>query len=133
MDSLKTDPSNTTTRNDSCYNLLRYIGSTDEYKLVFKKAAKSFGLSKLPKLDGIMTFAIQTSCCLNQTQIRELKRNLILTIGTPLFSFEIKMKTLIGSNYIAPSEIGTYHLYKEEIKWSCKNVDDISTFCQEFF
>ena len=49
MDTLKMDLSSTNNRNNSCYNLLCYIGLKDIYKLVFEKAAKSFGLTKLPK------------------------------------------------------------------------------------
>ena len=71
--------------------LLVFIGSRPAYKDAFLNAMKDLGLSLNPKLDKETTFAIQSASNLNFVQMRELRRNLKVAIGTNIFAAEYKI------------------------------------------
>jgi hypothetical protein len=53
-------------------DLLVYIGQNDDYKTTWEEAVKSNGLG-LPKLDSVVTRAIQSTCNMKKSQIRQLR------------------------------------------------------------
>jgi hypothetical protein len=55
---------------ESLLDLLMYIGEEDDYKATWEEAVKSNGLV-LPTLDGVATLAIQSTCNMNKSQMRQ--------------------------------------------------------------
>ena len=60
--------------------------------------------------------------------MRELRRNLKVVFGNPIFAPEYRIKQIIGKYFVEPAETGTYYFKKESIDWSWKNEDYILVF-----
>jgi hypothetical protein len=56
---------------ESLLDLLMYIGQEDDYKATWEEVVKSNGLV-LPTLDALATRAIQSTCNMNKSQMRQL-------------------------------------------------------------
>ena len=102
-----------------------HIGSLEKYRDVFAEVGEELGLTMIPRLDEEALFAIQSSLNMNYKQMRELRRNLKVFLGNPIFAPEYSIKQIIGKYFVEPAETGTYYFKKESIDWSCKNADDI--------
>ena len=60
--------------------------------------------------------------------MQELRRNLKVVLGNPIFAPDYRIRQIIGKCFVEPAETGTYYFKKEIIDWSCKNADDILVF-----
>ena len=86
------------------------------------------GLTMIQRLDESTSFAIQSFSNMNYKQMQELRRNLKLVLGNPIFALEYRIKQIIGKYFVEPADTGTYYFKKERIYCSCKNADDILVF-----
>ncbi len=59
------------------------------------EAVRSNGLI-LPTFDGVTTFAIQSLCNMNKTQMKCLRRCLISELGVPIFCTEFRIDQALG-------------------------------------
>jgi hypothetical protein len=105
---------------ESLFDLLVYIGQNEDYKTTWEEAVKSNGLV-LPKLDGIVTRAIQSTCNMNKSQMRQLRGCLKAELGSAVFCSEYKITQVLGIEHVVPTT-GTYKYGKEKIDWSYKPV-----------
>jgi hypothetical protein len=97
----------------SLLDLLVYIGQNDEYKTAQEEAVKSNGLV-LPKLNGVATSAIQSTCNMNKSQMRQLRGCLKAELGSAVFCSEYKITQVLGIEHVAPTT-GSYKYGKEKI------------------
>ena len=81
-----------TSRVESATNLLMRIGSLEQYRDVFAEVGEELGLAMIPRLDEAMSFAIQSLSNMNYKQMRELRRNLKVVLGNPIFAPEYRIK-----------------------------------------
>jgi hypothetical protein len=63
---------------------LVYIRQNDDYKATWEEAVRSNGLV-LPKLDDVATRAIQSTCNMNKSQMRQLWGCLKAELGSAVF------------------------------------------------
>jgi hypothetical protein len=105
---------------ESLLDLLVYIGQNEEYKGTWEEAVTSNGLV-LPKLDGVATRAIQSTCNMNKSQMRQLRGCLRAELGSPVFSSEYEITQVLGIKHVVPTT-GSYKYGKEKIDWSYKPV-----------
>ncbi len=97
---------------ESLLDLLMYIGQEDDYKATWEEAVKSNGLV-LPTLDGVATRAIQSTCNMNKSQMRQLRGCLKAELGSTVFSSEFKITHVLGVEHVEPTT-GTYKHGKEK-------------------
>ena len=114
---------------ENLLNLLLYVGRFDTYQNVWEAAVEMNGVP-MPKLDGVTTFAVQSMCNLNKTQMRMLLRCLRAEIGSPLFSTEFSIQQVLGSESIA-LQTGTYKYGSERVNWSYKSLKEAFTLWLE--
>jgi hypothetical protein len=72
---------------ESLLDLLVYIGQNDDFKAIWEEAVRSNGLV-LPSLDGVATRAIQSTCNMNKSQMRQLCGCLKAELGSSVFCLE---------------------------------------------
>jgi hypothetical protein len=95
---------------------LRGPGSNQESlldKATWEEAVKSNGLV-LPTLNGVTTRAIQSTCNMNKSQMRQLSGCLKAKLGTMVFSSEFKITRVLEVEYMEPTTAGTYKHGKEK-------------------
>ena len=117
-----------TSRVELATNLWMHIRSLEQYRDMFTEVGEKLGLTMIPRLYEATSFAIQSSSNVNYKQIRELRRNLKVVLGNPIFAPEYRIKQIIRKCFVEPAETGTYYFKKERIDWSCKNAGDILVF-----
>jgi hypothetical protein len=105
---------------ESLLDLFMYIGQKDNCNTTWEEAVKSNGLV-LPTLDGVVTRAIQSTCNMNKSQMRQLRGCLKAELGSTVFSSEFKITHVLGVEHVEPTT-GTYKHGKEKIDWSYKPV-----------
>jgi hypothetical protein len=88
---------------ESLVDLLTHIGQKDEYSDAWKEAVSLNGHSLVPRLDATATFAVQSACNMNQTQIKSLRRCLRAETGSSIFSTEQKITQTLGLEYVEPT------------------------------
>ena len=71
---------------------LMHIGSLKQYIYVFAEVGEELGLTMIPRLDEATPFSIQSSSGMNNKQMRELRRNLKVVLGNPIFAPEYHIK-----------------------------------------
>ena len=104
-----------TSRVESVTNLLMHIGSLEQHRYVFAEGGDELGLTMIPRLDEATPFAIQSSLNMNYKQMQELRRNLKLVLGNPIFAPEYRIRHIIGKYFVEPTYTGTYYFKKERI------------------
>jgi hypothetical protein len=106
---------------ESLLDLLMCMGQEDDYKATcWEEAVKSNGLV-LPTLDGVATRAIQSTCIMSKSQMRQLRGCPKAELGSTIFSSEFKITQVLGVEQVEPMT-GTYKHGKEKIDWSYKLV-----------
>ena len=85
-----------------------HIGSLEQYIDVFAEVGEELVLTIIPRLDEATPFAIQISSSMNYKQMRELRRNLKVVLGNPIFAPKYRIKQIIGKYFVEPTETGTY-------------------------
>ena len=101
-----------TSRVKSATNLLMHIGSLEQYRDVFSEVGEELVLTMIPRLDEATLFAIQSSLNMNYKQMRELRRNLKVVLGNPIFAPAYRIIQIIGKYFVEPAETGTYYFKK---------------------
>ena len=89
-----------------------HIGSLKQYRDVFSEVGEELGLTMIPCLDEATSFAMQSSSNMNYKQMQELRRNLKVFLGNPIFAPEYCIKQIIGKYFVKPAEISTYYFKK---------------------
>ena len=107
---------------DSLLNMLLFIGQSETYKHVWDAAVETNGVP-IPKMDETTTFAVQSMCNMNKTQMRMLRRCLRAEIGSTLFSTEHSIKQFFGSESIV-IQTGNYKYGSQRIHWSYKSLKE---------
>jgi hypothetical protein len=110
--------------NATLVDLLTHIGRKEDYGDAWKEAVQLNGHSLVPRLDATASFAVQSSCNMNQTQMKELRRCLRAEIGSAVFSTEAKITQTLGLEYVEPV-IGVY----KKIPWSYKSTAEVVRLC----
>jgi hypothetical protein len=82
--------------NETLVDLLTHIGRKDDYGDAWKEAVKLNGHSLVPRLDTVASFAVQSACNINQTQMKQLRCCLHAEIGSTVFSTEVKITQVLG-------------------------------------
>ena len=110
--------------NATLVDLLTHIGRKEEYGDAWKEGVQLNGHSVVPRLDATATFAVQSSCNMNQTQMKQLRCCLRAEIGSSVFSTEAKITQTLGLEYVEPV-IGVY----KKIPWSYKSTAEVVRLC----
>jgi hypothetical protein len=110
--------------NATLVDLLTHIGRKDDYGDAWKEAVELNGHSLVPRLDATASFAVQSACNINQTQMKQLRHCLCAEIGSTVFSTEKKITQTLGLEYVEPV-IGEY----KKIPWSYKSTADVVLLC----
>jgi hypothetical protein len=110
--------------NATLVDLLTHIGRKVDYGDAWKEAVQLNGHSLVPRLDATTTFAVQSTCNINQTQMKQLRRCLRSETGSTVFSTEVKITQTLGLEYVEPV-IGYY----KKIPWSYKSTAEVVRLC----
>jgi hypothetical protein len=110
---------------ESLLDLLVYIGQNDSYKAIWEEALRSNG-SVLSTLDGVAARAIQSTCEMKKSQIRQLCSCLKARLGSAVFCSEYKITQVLGLDldHIVLTT-GSYKYGKEKIDWPYKPVKEV--------
>ena len=73
-----------------------HIGSLEQYIDVFAEVGEELVLTMIPCLDEATPFSIQSLSNIDYKQMRELRRNLKVGLGNPIFAPEYRIKQISG-------------------------------------
>jgi hypothetical protein len=110
--------------NATLVDLLTHIGRKEDYGDAWKEAVALNGHTFIPRLDAVATFAVQSSCNMNQTQMKQLRRCLRAELGSTVFSTETNITQTLGLEYVEP-QTGVY----KKIPWSYKSTAEVVRLC----
>ena len=67
---------------------------------------EELGLTMIPCLDEATSFAKQSSSDMNYKHMRELRRDLKVVLGNPIFAPEYRIKQIIVKYFVEPALTG---------------------------